>query len=81
MPRVYDNCLALCPFFHTSGKQHISGVKARDYIKCEGITNDCTIDIVFVTEDKRDLHRKNFCDSRYKNCEIFKALEKKYEDE
>ena len=80
MPRVYDNCFALCPFFITSGKQHLSGVQVRDYIKCEGITNDCAIDLVFQTKDKRDQYRKTFCDSRYRSCEIYKALEKKYEE-
>lgn len=80
MPRVYDNCHAQCPFFISSGKQHIQGVKARDYIKCEGITSDCTIDLVFATEDKKNLHRKIFCDNRYGNCEIYKTLEKKYEE-
>lgn len=80
MPRVYDNYFAQCPFFISSGKQHTSGVKITDYIKCEGITDDCAIELVFVSKDKRDIYRKLFCDSRYKSCEIYKALEKKYEE-
>ena len=71
MPRTYDNCLARCPFFLTSGKKNVL---------CEGLTDDCTINLLFVSEEKRDLHRKIFCDARYKNCELFKLLEKKYED-
>ena len=71
MPRTYDNCLAMCPFFLTSGKKNVL---------CEGLTDDCTINLLFVSEEKRDLHRKVFCDARYKNCELFKMLEKKYED-
>lgn len=71
MPRLYDSCLAQCPFFISSGKKNVL---------CEGITSDCTINIKFTSDEKRDLHRRIFCDAKYKNCEIFRILEKKYED-
>ena len=71
LPRVYDNCYAKCPFFLSSGRQHIM---------CEGITSDCAIDLVFISEERRNLHRRIFCDDKYKNCEIHKTLEKKYEE-
>lgn len=71
MPRMYDTCLAKCPFFISSGKKNVL---------CEGITNDCAIDILFETEKARNLHRKIFCDSKYENCEIYRALEEKYQE-
>lgn len=71
MPRNYDTCFAKCPFFESSGKKNVC---------CEGITNVCTINIRFVSEEERNKHRNIFCDDKYQNCEIFKTLEKKYED-
>ena len=71
MPRNYDNIFAKCPFFLTSGKSNIW---------CEGITNDCSLCIKFVSEQKKKQHRRIFCDAKYQNCELFKTLEKKYED-
>ena len=81
MPREYENCNAICPFFLTGGKLHINGIKTRDYIKCEGVNNDCTIDLVFVSEKKKNAHRCAYCDSyNYKKCQIYKAVIKKYEE-
>ena len=71
MPRLYDTCFAQCPFFISSGKKNVL---------CEGITDDCTINLKFISEEKRDLHREIFCDARYQNCEIFRILEEKYEE-
>lgn len=71
MPRNYDTCFAKCPFFLSSNKKNVC---------CEGITSVSTIHIKFESEDERNRHRKIFCDDRYQNCEIYKILEKKYED-
>ena len=71
MPRVYDVCLAKCPFFITSGKKNIV---------CEGITDDCTTDILFISERKRNTYRRTFCDSRYQSCKVYELLLKKYEE-
>ncbi len=71
MPRIYDSCLAQCPYFLSSGKKNIL---------CEGITEDCTINLKFVSEQKRNLHREIFCNANYKKCEIFNMLEKKYDE-
>jgi hypothetical protein len=71
MPRLYDIQFAQCPFFISSGKKNVL---------CEGITDDCTINLKFTSEEKRDQHRRIFCDARYRYCEIFNLLEKKYED-
>lgn len=70
MPRNYDTCYAKCPFFESSGKKNVC---------CEGITSASTLNIRFVSEEERNKYRKIFCDDKYRNCEIFKILEKKYE--
>ena len=71
MPRKYDDDCAKCPFFQSSG---------RTYIVCEGIINDCFTKLMFETEGQRNRYRIIFCDTQYEKCELFKTLEKKYED-
>ena len=71
MPTMFDDVEAKCPFFLSSGKRKIT---------CEGITDDCTTNLTFVTQQKRNLHRKIFCDARFQNCEIHRMLEKKYDE-
>lgn len=71
MPRTYHEALINCPFYKSMAQKSIS---------CEGITEDCTTKLLFTSPEKRDLHRKIFCENRYKNCEIYTMLEKKYEE-
>jgi hypothetical protein len=71
MPTMFDDVDAKCPFFLSSGKRKIS---------CEGITDDCTTNLTFVSQQKRDLHRNIFCNAKFRYCEIYKMLEEKYED-
>lgn len=71
MPTMYDDVDVKCPFFLSSGKRKVS---------CEGITDDCTISLNFFTRDKKRLHCGIFCNEHYKNCEIYRMLEEKYED-
>lgn len=71
MPTMFDDVDAKCPFFKSSGKREIS---------CEGITEDCTTCLTFVSQQKRALYRRLFCDARYKNCKVYKMLEEKYEE-
>ena len=72
MPTMYDDVNAICPFFRYSDKRKIS---------CEGVADGCTTNIEFETKSKRDLHRRVFCDSKYKNCEIHNMLKEKYDEE
>ena len=71
MPTMFDDVDAKCPFFKASGTRKVS---------CEGITDDCIINLMFISEPKRNLHRKLFCDAKYQNCEIHKMLMEKYEE-
>ena len=54
---------------------------ARKSIGCEGITDDCFNRTVFKSEELKKAHQKIFCEGKYKNCEIYRMLEAKYEDE
>lgn len=60
-----------CPFFLNCGRKTIS---------CEGITDDSKIYLSFTLVTNRNQHLNLFCTKRYKNCEIYNMLEKKYED-
>ena len=71
MPRTYNESLVQCPFFHSCGKKSIS---------CEGITDDCTIYLMFTSKQKRDQHREIFCNAKYENCELCQVINSKYED-
>ena len=71
MPRTYNEGLIMCPFYKSMAQKSIS---------CEGITEECIIKLLFTSPAKRDMHRKVFCDNRYKNCELYRMLEAKYEE-
>lgn len=71
MPRTYHEVLIKCPFYKSMAQKSIT---------CEGITDDCITKLLFVSPEKRDMHREIFCDNKYKNCEIYSILEKKYEE-
>lgn len=72
MPRTYNEGLILCPFYKSMTQKSIT---------CEGITDDCITKLLFTSPEKMNLQRKIFCEDRYKNCEIYTMLEKKYEEE
>ena len=61
----------VCPFFHFMGRRSIS---------CEGITDYCFNKIVFNSDGLKQEHQAMFCEKKYKNCEIYRMLEAKYEE-
>lgn len=72
MATLYDQVNAKCPFFHGGDRKRIT---------CDGITEDCITITEFNTKQARNQHRHIFCDSmKYKNCEIYQMLEKKYDE-
>lgn len=71
MATMYDDVDAKCPYFRSSDKREIT---------CEGIADGCITALKFESQKKRNLHRSVFCDAKYKNCEIFRMLEEKYEE-
>jgi hypothetical protein len=70
MATYFDDVDAKCPFFRSCGKRKVS---------CEGVTDDCITCLIFISEQKRNLHREIFCNARYQNCEIYRMLMEKYE--
>ena len=67
MPTMFDDVDAICPFFRNSEQRKIV---------CDGITDECTTQLMFIKREARDLHRKVFCNRKYKNCEVFQVLER-----
>ena len=71
MPTTFNEAHIVCPFYEYSATKSIT---------CEGITDDCILKTYFNTKKKMQLHRNVFCCNKYKNCEIYAMLEKKYEE-
>lgn len=70
----YAQIYAKCPFY-------VSDNSKLKRIVCEGITQDCKTVLVFRSGKKRLQHKQIFCDKAYKNCEIYRMLMEKYEDD
>lgn len=50
-------------------------------IGCEGITDECSIQLKFTNHAAREQQMDIFCCARYKNCEVYEAVMKaKYAD-
>lgn len=62
----------LCPFF----KAH-----APTVISCEGIIPDTSTQHYFRTKANRILHENIFCTARYRYCEVYRAINDKYEED
>lgn len=60
-----------CPFFrgHTPTE-----------IGCEGITDESVLKLIFPTRSARDRHEDIFCICRYDYCELYRAINTKYDD-
>lgn len=70
MPDIYDVCFAKCPFFISSGRKNI---------RCEGITDDCSTTLMFISEEARNIFRRTYCNTSYENCALFKMIMGKYD--
>lgn len=66
-----DEAMIACPFFRSHTRQAIG---------CEGITDECSIKLNFVSNAARDRHEAVFCMKRYHYCEIYRAVYQKYDD-
>lgn len=71
MPKPNNEEFVKCPFYINMDSTSIT---------CEGITDDCVCKLIFKDKESKTLQRKIFCSQKYKNCEIYQMLEKKYED-
>ncbi|MCQ2418799.1 MAG: hypothetical protein MJ085_03330 [Clostridia bacterium] len=51
-------------------------------LNCEGITDECTLQLNFHTKNAKDQQIAIFCRDRYRNCELYEAIMKaKYADQ
>lgn len=72
----HDDVEAKCPFFIKSDPTTIV---------CEGIDDSSRLKLIFCRKDGgglkvcRDNHRCSYCDTKYKDCPIYKMLEEKYQ--
>ena len=71
MARKYNDVFVKCPFYSNSHTTSIS---------CEGISEDSITRVIFKDSKKMNLHRMVCCEQKYWECEIYKMLEKKYEN-
>jgi hypothetical protein len=71
LPTMFNEAHVLCPFYKFS---------ATTSITCEGITDDSDLKLFFKDKKRMRFHREVFCCSKYKNCELYSMLEKKYEE-
>ena len=71
MATTYKDVDIICPFY----KEHI-----KCQISCEGITDDSLIKLWFNSPKAKAFHQEVYCENRYKYCEIYRMLEKKYEE-
>jgi hypothetical protein len=72
MATRYRDTEAKCPYFRSdNGKE----------IRCEGITDGCSTILRFYSNKDKSIQRNTFCDAKYKNCEVFRMLEDKYDEE
>lgn len=67
----FDDIDVVCPFFKASNEKQIS---------CEGIAEESILILSFNNKKDRNFHKTVFCDKKCENCEIYRMLEKKYED-
>ena len=67
-------CDAQCPFFKTD-------VEKRKRIICEGIVDGCTLSLTYDLKQDYLTQLSVFCCEYYKNCEIYRMLMEKYEED
>lgn len=63
----------LCPFYRED-----DGSKR---IRCEGLVDDSCIDLKFIFRKDYEKQITTFCCDKYKKCEVYKMLMKKYDEE
>ncbi len=62
-----------CPFYRSDD--------GKGKIICEGLTDDSSLILSFRKRISYERHMDNFCCRRYKYCELYGAINRKYEEE
>lgn len=71
MASTYKDADVQCPFYKEQTGRTIS---------CEGVTDDSIIKQYYWSPKSKDIQMDVFCKKNYKNCEVYRMLEKKYEE-
>ena len=66
-----DSKFAKCPFFKGYDTQKVL---------CEGITEGCTTQLVFVSRAVKDAYLHRRCNSDFQKCPIYKINDSKYDN-
>ena len=53
----------------------------RRRITCEGLIDKSSIALIYLTRNDYDTQLLTFCCEHYKNCEIYRVLMEKYDEE
>lgn len=72
MPEDYDSVNTLCPFYKCENPLKI---------ECEGVLEKSNIHNCFQDKPSKVRQKKHYCNKFYKECPLYKAINKKYEDE
>lgn len=67
----YRQVYCLCPYYISDDGKHT--------ITCEGIIGGTTNRTSFKFKSEYELQMEVFCCNKYRNCEIYSAINKKYE--
>ncbi len=69
----YKQVYVKCPFYRfDDGKRRVN---------CEGIIEDSSLSLNFRNKEDFTIQLKTFCCQHYKNCEVYRMLIDKYEEE
>lgn len=71
---IYCSSDVLCPFYHWD-------MNKPTRIKCEGLTEGGTIDLLFKNKEQKKSYMGIYCEINYTLCGIYKAINEKYEGE
>lgn len=75
MATRYESADVKCPFYKDIDKKVLK-------IKCEGITDDCSLHLCFYNLDAETYHISLYCNERYRECPIYRMLMRdKYDEE
>lgn len=69
MPESYMSKYVLCPFYRKEEKNKIC---------CEGIEKDTSLNLIFLSVERRKDFEKRFCCADYRRCYISEMLSKKW---
>ena len=70
MGTFYDDVDVLCPFFKRQESKKLL---------CEGLYENSSLVQQFETIKQKEFHKCNYCKTNYEKCELYMALNSKYE--